>query len=407
MEGSSGAARALTGSDRTTSVRRQALGWATAALVVVCALLVAALLPTPDAIDFASSLPLAVAFAVPGAIVVRQRIGERVGWLLLAIGASFVARAATSAAAGAGGSVAVWGAWADSWVSLINPVLLLIVLPQVFPSGRAATGWRGAPLRIVTVVLPLLVGVVALTPDVYEDLGTANPVGIEGSAWLEPLAGVLFAVGIALIPLSAAAAVSRYRRATGVERQQLRWMVAGFASTALLIAAMPVVAGVALLTGGTVDIPEPAIDLTFTVAVSVIPVAMTLAITRHGLYEIDRVISRAIAYTLVTVVLLATYGSAVFLLGGLTRGVAGEGAGDLVVAASTLLAAAIGRPALTAIRRAVDRRFNRTRYDAERMVAGFSSRLREQVDIDLVAGELARIAHHAVQPSSVKVHLLP
>ena len=137
--------------------------------------------------------------------------------------------------------------------------------------------------------------------------------------------------------------------------------------------------------------------------------AIAVALTRYHLYDIDRIISRSISYVIVTGVLFAAFAATTLTLQRLLTGAFAAG-GELdpwVVAASTLLAAALFNPVRSRVQAAVDRRFHRERYDTSRIVAGFSARLRDQLDLQTVSGELASTATHALEPSTTAVWLRP
>jgi hypothetical protein len=193
------------------------------------------------------------------------------------------------------------------------------------------------------------------------------------------LAGVILAALISL--------VVRFRRARGVERQQLKWFAYGTGLLFLLPATAIIGAEFANLAGNLV-----------TAAIgSAIPVTIGLAVLRCRLYDIDRFISRTLVYTLLTALLGLCYvaGSLLFVL------VAGAGADppSWLVAAATLAAAAVFRPARRRIQAMVDRRFNRRRYNAAQTIQAFSTRLRDQVDLDTLSTELVAVAGRTMEPT--------
>jgi uncharacterized membrane protein YbhN (UPF0104 family) len=141
------------------------------------------------------------------------------------------------------------------------------------------------------------------------------------------------------------------------------------------------------------------------IAYPTIPIAVTVAILRYRLYEIDRIISRTIAYAIVSVILIGVFGVVVVLLSTILSTFA-EGQ-TLAVAGSTLVAFAIAQPVLGRVRRDVDRRFDRARYDHERTVAAFTSRVRDEIDVDAVSGDLASTTRAAVAPAHVSLWLRP
>ena len=199
---------------------------------------------------------------------------------------------------------------------------------------------------------------------------------------------------LAALVVGAWSLVGRFRRARGVERQQLRWLAlaAGLAAVALL-------AAIATLMG---DLGSNLLDAALGVCAALLPLATGAAILRYRLYDIDRIISRTIAYGLLTVLLGFAYAGVVLGLGRLLP----RGSG-LVVAAATLAVAAVFQPARRRIQAGVDRRFNRRRYDSAQTITVFSARLREQVDLDTLSVELLAVVEQTMQPTQASLWLRP
>jgi hypothetical protein len=204
---------------------------------------------------------------------------------------------------------------------------------------------------------------------------------------------VAFAVVIIAFVAAAASLMVRFRRARGVERQQLRWVALGTAVVALLS-----VANLATLALGAYALAP----LVGGLNPPILTAAIGAAILRYRLYDLDRIISRALAYGLLTVLLGGGYAAVVLGLGQLL----GRDS-SLVVAAATLTVAAVFQPARRRIQRLVDRRFNRRRYDAGQTIATFSTRLREQVDLDTLTGELLAVVDRTMQPTRASLWLRP
>jgi hypothetical protein len=183
-----------------------------------------------------------------------------------------------------------------------------------------------------------------------------------------------------------------------VERQQLKWFVFAGAVTPIAWWALDQLGahGVQLGTAGVLVVPVAA----------AVPAAAGIAIVRYRLYDIDRLLNRTLVYGLLTALLGAAYTGAVLLLGQLFGGINAEAPG-WAVAGATLAVAALFRPARHRIQAAVDRRFNRRRYDAAKMVEAFSARLREEVDLDTLSSELLAVADQAMQPTTVSLWLRP
>ncbi len=343
----------------------------------------------------AGVLIVTLANATVGLLLASRRGGGRMGAILLAAGAAF---AAVPFGYAVGGSLAL----RDPLDPVANALLLIgpasyalaysLILPVValsFPDGRVPSSrWRW-PSGLAIGALTAAAILVIVTPGGILGLASnMNPFGVAIlPVWLTSLAGPLNVIGSLLVSvLGVAAVVTRYRRGSGLERQQLRWLVA-----AVLLAVVPLM--ISIVGGGVnwIVLAFPGIIL--------VPVAVWIAVTRHGLYDIDRLISRGLSWALLSGLLLVVYAGAVLLLQGVVGGVTqGE---TLAVAGSTLLAAALFQPLRRRIQAAVDHRFNRARYDAAQTVAGFSARLRDEVDLAAVTLDLRATVHSAVKPASL------
>jgi hypothetical protein len=208
---------------------------------------------------------------------------------------------------------------------------------------------------------------------------------------LDLLIGLTAPCGLVGLGGAVAALVVRFRRATGIERQQLKWFTYAAALTPLPFIIYEVAPGV--------------FQLLFTLALPLVPISVGIAILRYRLYEIDRIINRTLVYGLLTAVLGLGYaaGSLVFVL------LAGPGSDppSWLVAAATLAAAAVFRPARRRIQNVVDRRFNRRRYDAAKTIETFSARLREELDLDSLSAELLAVVDQTMQPTTAALWLRP
>ena len=195
---------------------------------------------------------------------------------------------------------------------------------------------------------------------------------------------------------AAASLVGRWRRGDAVERAQLKWVAAGSATFAATAVLTVIAYG---LEGGI----NPLVGVVSSVGIALFPITIGIAVLRYRLYEIDRIVSRTLGWTMATVAVVAIYLAAILTLQGAVGGVT---QGDtLAVAASTLLAAAAFQRLRTRLQRLADRRFNRTRYDADRTVAAFSDRLRDQVELRAVAGQLDEAVRQTVAPTATAVWL--
>lgn len=365
----------------------------------------APLLSTTFSIGPAAMVAIAVlglTWSTVGALVVIRRVENPVGRIMIVVGVSFAMSVLTLAVASA--------AWADGTASgreiasvvggataLVTPAnVLVFYLPFIFPTGRGHTPrWdaigRGclAFAMIVAGMLVLQPGVVHLVP------GIPNPVGFGPDlrpVFGEPVAGgVGTFLTVIVVPLVLLSVASRYRAAGRIERQQLKWFILATTITGLTVAIL--VAGAALRRDPIGELPVTA----FALAGTAIPVAIGIAIMRYHLFEIDRIISRTIAYGLISAVLLATYAAVTLLLTGPLGDLLG---GETIsVALATLVVAAVFQPVRRVVQRAVDRRFDRARVDAERTTAAFSERLRDEVDIATVTADLDVTVRIALKPT--------
>ena len=228
----------------------------------------------------------------------------------------------------------------------------------------------------------------------YPQVG--NPLAVPGLPRgvldvVQPAAGVVVLVSLVVAAVSL---LRRFRRARGTERQQLRWLAWGAALAAVAL----VVAIASLSLDSDFDLRNVALG----VCAAVLPLATGAAILRYRLYDIDRIISRTLAYGLLTVLLGSAYAAIVLGLGRLLP----QGS-SLVVAAATLAVAAAFQPARRRVQQTVDRRFNRRRYDAARTMAAFSARLREEIDLDTLTAELLAVVDQTMQPSQAGLWLRP
>ena len=349
-------------------------------------------------VGWASALVAFQAFATVGAIVASRNPENPIGWLfcLSALtcqlsngGGAYVAFAQDH---GLPGTIVAGLLLSGTW--FLGAYLGVLAPLYVFPDGRPLTRrWR--PLVGCVFALPVLVGIAGLfAPGKLDLVKTAeNPIGIPGAGYA--LGGLaLTAIPIAI--LGVVALVLRYRRSRGDERQQLRVFVlttAVVVSTFLMLALASAV--------GLGRILGPFDDSFILVLLALIPISMGVAILRYRLYDFDRVISRTITYVLLTTVLAAAYAGLV--LAGERVFSSFAGGSSLAIAASTLVVAALFQPLRRRVQHAVDRRFNRRRYDAEATVAAFGARLRDAVDPETVLGELAAAAGGSLHPAHVSV----
>jgi hypothetical protein len=354
------------------------------------------------------SLILAPVFGAVGFLVAWRRPDNRLGWLLLgAVGFLVLS--------GAAGSYAVLdyrlrhGSLPLGWVAVLlqpgwAPAIALFGLSVLlFPDGRLpGRRWRWALWAYMAVAALWIAGTVIISVwaiaghHVQVDSG-GNLLAIDHptgwAAWWGAVQGLFFPVLGACWLASVAGQVVSYRRSSGDRRQQLKWLIGG--------SAIAVVGG--LLGVPFSDSPDQVLRIVGSiglVAVLALPVSIGVAILKYRLYDIDRILSRTVAYAIITGLLLGVYAGLV-LLATQVLGFASTWA----VAASTLAAAALFTPLRRRVQRLVDRRFNRARYNADRTVAMFAARLQDAVDLDTVHTDLLSTVSASLQPAHLSVWL--
>jgi hypothetical protein len=356
----------------------------------------------PDLVQWATGPALAAASAaVVGAVVASRRPRHPVGWLLLAFAWALVAT-------GAAAQYLAWGVArpgmlpAARYAALLYPasvymaLILLCFVLLLTPTGSLPSPrWRWWARAVAAIPIVLLV-VGARAPgsvDPYHQL-VAGPFNLHGLGGVRLVANqVALAVTELAVLVAAGSLVVRFRRARGIERQQLRW-VALAASLMMLTAVITLV---------SLAVRAPAVlDTAAEVGVVALPVAIGAAILRYRLYDLDRIISRTLAYGLLTLLLGGGYAGVVLGLGQLLGRQS-----SLVVAAATLAVAVVFLPARRRIQQVVDRRFNRRRYDAARTIEAFADRLRQQIDLDALTAELLAVVDQTMQPRSSSLWLRP
>ena len=343
-------------------------------------------------------------FVVVGAVLMAKRPGNLIGWILSAASLLVVVSALETYAAyvmttrGRPDWLAVVGVWANSWYWFAFIVLAFIFLPMLFPDGRLPSR-RWLPVAAIAGVGALVIIVLGMLADTLKGQNVGyrieNPIGIEGLAHVEEMPVVL---GVLSVPLfigcvgAVAAVVVRFRRSSGVERQQVKWF---------LYAAAPI------LTFPIMDyLPGIVSDLVFGWMLVGLPAAIGIAVLRYRLYDIDVVINRTLVYGALTVSLALVYLGGVVGLQRLLSPVVGE-SNQLAIVASTLAVAALFTPLRRRIQSFIDRRFYRKKYDARKTLEAFSAKLRGISDLDGLNGELLAVVRETVQPEHVSLWLRP
>ena len=342
----------------------------------------------------------AVSATTAGAVLASRRPRHPVGWLLLVLGLSLAWGGVPPAYAAYGllarpGALPAAHAVARYWpITVVTAqtaasFVLLLTPTGSLPSPRWR-GWARVTLAAAAILLvALAVASGPLDPE-YQVLG--GPFDLRGQGGVLLVVNQLaLAVTTLAVVVGAGSLVVRFRRAGGVERQQLRWVAS--AATLAVLGSVVALGGVAV---GATAVVTWAISACF----AVLPLAIGAAILRYRLYDLDRIISRTLAYGLLTVLLGLGYVGVVLGLGRLL-----PDSSSLAVAAATLAVAGLFQPARRRVQQAVDRRFNRRRHDTARIIEGFGARLRNQVDLDALHTELLAVVDQTMQPTKASLWL--
>jgi hypothetical protein len=359
-------------------------------------------------------------YAGVGAILLIKRPQTSIGWILLALGWSYAI-----VTANVPGTIEQFAdATFDVPVKLFAVIhngstgvlfYLYLLLVTVLPSGRLPTGRWGGLTRVALAIGLVSVAAGWVMPVIYATVigyPTGMPVPVHNPVAVLPdlpIWRVITSetVGLPILVMVVPAAISlvvRTRRSRGIEHQQLRWIASSIGFVVLAVAA-----GFAIGSLAPDAYNGPAGGLAWMpalVAFPTVPIAIGIAVLRYRLYEIDRIISRTLMYGLLTAVLVGVYAVGFVLLQAVLARFT-SGGGTIAVAVSTLAAFALSQPLRRRLQSTMDRRFNRSRYDAERTVEGFAAHLRDEFDVDRLGGELRTVVGRSLAPTSVGVWLRP
>jgi hypothetical protein len=358
-------------------------------------------------------------FPIVGALIVSRRPRNTVGWLLCAFGigsavTSFSAAFVQHAIALHTDAQLATGL-VDALGNLVWPlnIALCVLLLLVFPDGRVLSPrWRSLVwLTIPVTAAQCVMGL--LQPEPLEhrtgrDL-VVNPFGVPA---LGPVINALYPLtqvaSILLVLAAIASVIVRYRRATGVVRQQIKWPAVG-AALAVLFIASGVILATALAPAGQDAQNSPISNTGFALAFFALPASIGVGVLRHRLYDIDVLINRALVYGALTAFLVVLYAAGVFgaqlVAGAITRQVGVRSQSPLVIVATTLLVAALIRPLRARVQRLVDRRFYRAKYDAQKTLAAFGATLRTETDLGQLTDHLLGVVDETMRPAQVSLWL--
>jgi hypothetical protein len=359
-----------------------------------------------DTAGFVAFVCAFAAFGLVGALIIWQRPGNVLGWILAA-----------------DGLLAVWGASADTYVDVAGETggstellflaavwmslwywfpllgLSLIFTPLLFPDGKPPSPlWRPV-VWAAGIALGLITFLAAFRERIeYPGISMDNPVGIPGIQDPEnsQLGSVLFGAFFVLLFAALASVVVRYLRSGGVQRQQIKWLMLATLMAVLLT----------LLEDFAEFLPESGVP--FAVSITLFPVAIAVAIFRYRLYDIDVIINRALVYGTLTVSLVLVYIGGVVGTQTVFRLLTDQDQQpQLAVVASTLVIAALFNPLRQRIQATIDRRFYRKKYDARKTLDDFSIRLRDETDLEQLNTDLLSVVRETMQPAHVSLWLRP
>jgi hypothetical protein len=338
------------------------------------------------------------AFGLVGALIIWQRPGNTLGWILATIGllAAWGASADTYVdQASDGGLLYLASVWISLWYWFPLLGLTLVFTPLLFPDGRPPSPrWRfvvwGASSSLV-----LIAFLAAFRERIaFQGISMDNPVGIPGIEDPEKstLGSVLFGFFLLFLALALASVVVRYLRSGDVQRQQIKWLLLATVLSALMVFFEEI-------TGIELDTEVP-----FAISIALFPLAIAVAIFRYRLYDIDAIINRALVYGALSASLVLIYVGCVVGLQYAFRTLAGEDS-QLVIVASTLVIAALFNPLRRRFQSFIDRRFYRHKYDARKTLESFGARLRQETDLDTLGGDLVSVVRETMQPEHVALWL--
>jgi hypothetical protein len=358
-----------------------------------------------------------LAFPLVGALIASRRRNNPIGWICLAVGIfwmlanlssgyglyGLVVRPGSVPFPAAIGSLGEW-MWAPA-VGLLGIYLILL-----FPDGRLPSRrWRPLAWLSGAVIVLMSVGSV-LTPGPMESLpGIRNPFGLEGHPWVgDATQGVALLLPLCFLA-SALSLVLRFLRSGGEEREQIKWLAFAASILGLGFSAYVIPGPGSILpddAGGVDRLWENLLEDAVTLSGAGIPVAIGFAVLKYRLYDIDVVINRTLVYGSLTAMLALVYFGSIVLLQRVFVGLTGEQS-TLAVVASTLVIAALFNPLRRRIQSFIDRRLYRSKYDARKTLEAFSSKLRDETDLDALNGELVSVVRETMQPAHVSLWLRP
>jgi hypothetical protein len=376
--------------------RKHVAVWLVPVIDIAALILAAIFLPRdPDPVIFITLGVMIGSFGFVGALLASRLPWNVIGWILWVTATLVAVALAGSDYAGYsadhfGGALpgTVFIAWLASWLFVPAIGLTMVFVPLLFPDGHLPSR-RWLPVAVFGAAAIAAGAVVAFRPGPLTNVhAIPNPIGIDGIGPVIDAVGFPpgSLMGIAIL-VSLASAVIRFRQGGPVERRQLKWFGSVLVVAVLIFALAP-----------------DSLNLVSFASIGLLPLGIGIAVLRYRLYEIDRIISRTLAYTALTAALALVYVAAFVVLQAILAPFTQSG-GPLAVAASTLAVFALFQPLRRRLQAAMDRRFNRSRYDAQRTVEAFAGRLRDEVDLERLGSAVQSVIGQTLAPASVGIWL--
>jgi hypothetical protein len=351
---------------------------------------------------------LPIIFALPAALIITRQPRNTIGWLLMIYPlvtlpsdafTRYLSRYQTSPPPAT--LLNLFLVWVPnlSWMALIFPVFLV---PLFFPTGRLISPrWRWTIYLTIGMTL-FLMFVGAFSRVIQSEFASwvfVNPIGFISEEVVNAIIGPWSFLLAVLTVASVASVVVRYRRGSLIERQQIKWLL--YACSLFGLAYIP---GVFSNLGTSQWTASDLSNLLFALGLMMIPAAITAAIFRYHLYDIDIIIRRTLQYTLITLLLALVYLGSVILLQSVFRAIFSQ-AQDLSIVISTLIIATLFTPLRRRLQSFIDRRFFRTKYDADKIMASFGSTARSGVTMELLTQELLGVVEETMHPEQTSLWL--
>lgn len=343
--------------------------------------------------------------ALVGAVVAASRRENPIGWVMIGIGlslsiASFVnnyTQAAfwTGTETLRGGLIAGWLAW---WI-WVTPYVGLVLILHLFPTGSfLSRRWKwigyGSVILLMGAMIVFAVSSPIQVPTAQGTLALANPIGLYGlsSYLLSDLQSPGLFIALNLPTVAALCSVLvRFVRASGIERLQIKWFL--YSASVFLIIQI-----------SNYFISSSLIQILTNLLGLALPIAIGIAILRYRLYAIDILIRRTLTYAIVASLLLIVYFGSVIFLQQLFASISGQRS-ELITVISTLAIAALFLPLRNRVRDMIDKRFNRKKYDAQKVLAQFARTVRDETDLEKLTGSLVGVVNETMQPRNVSIWL--